>query len=132
LFLLFSASCPFFFFFVLFLTLLLRLPFLSFSGNIVLTIDGDNFNSDSSVLIGGSLPCVVIDVTTFKITCVLPSATGAPVPLVVFNGAQSSVAFYINYAPPVLSSISGCTYVSPLVVTNCPRNASVLLTLTGI
>ncbi len=105
------------------------------SGNIPITITGQDFPADMDALIVyvGSSTCLVTSFSSSVIVCTLPAGRGTSQPVVVVNSQfWSRAAQLVSYAPPVLTSIQGCTATAaPTSVVGCPRNGGTSITLTG-
>lgn len=74
------------------------------AGGTLLTLTGDSFDTNGTVLIGGE-ECVPVSYTTDKIVCELPPGTGTQdVQLTTADGKVSNL-LPITYAPPTITSI---------------------------
>jgi len=103
------------------------------TGQVVLTIEGDNFSTSSSTVRVGSYDCSpIIYADVNQIQCELPAGVGANLPVVVSVVALFSPSRnLVSYAAPTLTSISGCTG-SGASTTNCPRTGTMpTLTIMG-
>ncbi len=117
----------------------------STEGGDLLTIIGKNFvqtgvEGGLTVSVGGRVcrePGVDVASLGTRLTCIMPSSTGGTGRSIIVSslGQSSEPAPLIGYAPPTITTISGCV-PSPTgsehSIVNCPTGGGSRITLTGI
>jgi len=90
------------------------------SAPVILTLSGKGFAKFPTITVGGRV-CTLVSSQVTVLTCELPPGIGLEQPVTVKQGGYFSRPLpYVSYAPPSITSTTGCSTVSPWT-TNCDR-----------
>ncbi len=94
---------------------------------------GSNFVQPVACFVNG-VGCGQLNVlSSTRLTCVLPTAVSpclAPV-IVSATGQFSAPVDLLSYAPPTITSVTGCTATGSGSIVNCARNGNTTITIRG-